>query len=78
MRLTKFFRAPQGPRDAANFVQKHLLDSSAREYFSAEKFYEVVTLAQQGDWSGAAKKYRDVTGEDLKTSVIAAEIASRI
>ncbi|WP_018023692.1 hypothetical protein [Corynebacterium ulceribovis] len=78
MRLGKIFRSPQSPRDAANFVEKHLLDTSARDYFAAEKFRDVVALAKSGDWPGAAKKYRDATGEDLKTSVIAAEIASRL
>lgn len=74
MFLANIFRPPQAARDAANFVSRYLSDKSAAEYFSAPEFKNLHQLAQNSNWDKVAAEYREITGVDLKTSVIAAQV----
>ncbi|MDO4631173.1 MAG: hypothetical protein Q4A82_02665 [Corynebacterium sp.] len=78
MKLAKIFRAPEAARITADFVEKHCAEQSAKEYFSDPRFTEFLRLVREETWADAAKEYREVTGEDIRTSAIAAKVARRI
>lgn len=78
MRFSKIFRAPELPREAAKFIAAHFADQSVKEYFSDPRFEKFLEVAKTGTWADAAQEYRNVTNEDIRSSVIAAEIAKKV
>ena len=77
MKLGNIFRGPKGPRDAAEFIATHFADKSVTEFFDEPRFERFLYLAKTETWVEAAREYRDVTGEDIQSSIIAAEVARR-
>ena len=77
MKLGNIFRGPKWPRDAAEFIATHFADKSVTEFFDEPRFERFLYLAKTETWVEAAREYRDVTGEDIQSSIIAAEVARR-
>ncbi|MFD4785052.1 hypothetical protein ACFWNH_28930 [Rhodococcus qingshengii] len=78
MKISRLVRSPQDARDAAQFVVDHFVDESAASYFARPEFTEFMKHVATATWADAAKEYREITGADIKTSVIAAEVARRL
>ena len=78
MKLGNIFRGPKWPRDAAEFIATHFADKSVTEFFDEPRFERFLYLAKTETWVEAAREYRDVTGEDIQSSIIAAEVARRM
>ena len=72
MKLGNIFRGPKWPRDAAEFIATHFADKSVTEFFDEPRFERFLYLAKTETWVEAAREYRDVTGEDIQSSIIAA------
>mgnify|MGYP000845842916 FL=1 len=77
MKLGNIFRGPKWPRDAAEFIATHFADKSVTEFFDEPRFERFLYLAKTETWVEAAREYRDVTGKDIQSSIIAAEVARR-
>lgn len=75
--LARFFRPPQAARDAADFAVTYLCDESVRTFFERPEFARALAGIPDDSWDITAEKFREATGWDLKTSVIAASIARK-
>ncbi|MEL4183542.1 hypothetical protein MTQ17_09905 [Corynebacterium bovis] len=51
---------------------------SAVDFFASERFNHLRELGLSESWTEVAAEYRKVTGEDVKSSVIAAEVLKAV